>query len=83
MKKNKITAIQIAPCRKPDPEKTLNKLKQNLSEWIVRTGDPGPETQEVYILETEDQMSSTGNKVSRENYRKNSEIYKNWFKNGK
>ena len=64
-------------------EKTLNELKQNLSEWIVRTGDPGPETQEVYILETEDQMSSTGNKVSRENYRKNSEIYKKWFKDGK
>jgi arylsulfatase A-like enzyme len=64
-------------------EKTLNELKQNLSEWIVRTGDPGPETQEVYILETEDQMSTTGNKVSRENYRKNSEIYKKWFKDGK
>ena len=64
-------------------EKTLNELKQNLSEWIVRTGDPGPETQEVYILETEDQMSTTGNKVSRENYRKNSEIYKKWFKEGK
>ena len=64
-------------------EKTLNELRQNLSEWIVRTGDPGPETLDVYILETEDQMSSTGNKVSRENYRKNSELYKKWFKDGK
>ena len=61
-------------------KKTLNELRKNLSEWIVRTGDPGPETQDVYILETEDQMSSTGNKVSRENYRKNSETYKKWFK---
>ena len=26
MKKKKITAIQIAPCRMPDPEKTLEKL---------------------------------------------------------
>jgi len=64
-------------------KKTLNELRKNLSEWIVRTGDPGPETQDVYILETEDQMSSTGNKVSRENYRKNSETYKKWFKDGK
>ena len=64
-------------------EKTLNELRQNLSKWIVRTGDPGPETLDVYILETEDQMSSTGNMVSRENYRKNSEIYKKWFKDGK
>ena len=61
-------------------EKTLTGLRKNLSEWKVRTGDPGPETLDVYILETEDQMSSTGNKVSRENYRKNSEIYKKWFK---
>ena len=27
MKKKKITAIQIAPCRMPDPKKTLKKLK--------------------------------------------------------
>ena len=27
MKKKKITAIQIAPYRRPDPEKTLKKFK--------------------------------------------------------
>ena len=64
-------------------EKTLTELRKNLAQWIIQTGDPGPETLDVYILETEDQMSSTGNKVSRENYRKNSEIYKKWFKDGK
>jgi arylsulfatase A-like enzyme len=64
-------------------EKTLTELRKNLAQWIVQTGDPGPETLDVYILETEDQMSSTGNKVSRENYRKNSEIYKKWFNDGK
>ena len=64
-------------------KKTLLELRKNLTQWIIRTGDPGPETLEVYILETEDQMSSTRNKVSRENYRKNSETYKKWFKDGK
>ena len=57
--------------------------RDQLDQWISKTNDPGPETLDVYILETEDQMSSTGNKVSRENYRKNSEIYKKWFKDGK
>ncbi|MEC8355013.1 MAG: sulfatase, partial [Verrucomicrobiota bacterium] len=61
----------------------LEKLREILNQWLVRTGDPGPETLEVYILETQDQMSSTRNKVSRENYRRNSEIYRNWFKQGK
>jgi len=64
-------------------EKTLTGLRKNLTQWTIQTGDPGPETLDVYNLETEDQMSSTGNKVSRENYRKNSEIYKKWFKDGK
>ena len=62
---------------------TLDELREILTQWVIRTGDPGPETLEVYILETEDQMSSTGNKVSRETYRKNSEIYRNWFKQGR
>ena len=30
MKKKKITAIQIAPCRMPNPEKTLKKLKLDI-----------------------------------------------------
>ena len=64
-------------------KKNLDELRKNLTQWILKTGDPGPETLEVYILETEDQMSSTGNKVSRENYRKNSKIYRNWFKQGR
>ena len=64
-------------------KKTLTGLRKSLAQWIIQTGDPGPETFDVYILETEDQMSSTGNKDSRENYRKNSETYKKWFKDGK
>ena len=64
-------------------KKTLTGLRKSLAQWIIQTGDPGPEAIDVYILETEDQMSSTGNKDSRENYRKNSETYKKWFKDGK
>ena len=61
----------------------LQKHRDQLNQWISKTKDPGPETLETYILETEDQMSSTGNKISRENYRRNSEIYKQWFRDGK
>jgi hypothetical protein len=61
----------------------LQNHRDQLNQWISKTKDPGPETMQTYILETEDQMSSTVNKVSRENYRKNSEIYKKWFKDGK
>ncbi len=64
-------------------EKTLYEMRKILTQWMVQTGDPGPETIEVYILETEDQMSSTGNKVFRENYRRNFETYKKWLKEGK
>ena len=61
----------------------LQNHREQLNQWISKTKDPGPETLETYILETEDQMSSTGNTISRENYRKNSEIYKQWFRDGK
>ena len=61
----------------------LQNHREQLNQWISKTKDPGPETLETYILETEDQMSSTGNTVSRENYRRNSEIYKQWFRDGK
>ena len=61
----------------------LQNHREQLNQWISNTKDPGPETLETYILETEDQMSATGNKISRENYRRNSEIYKNWFIEGK
>ena len=58
----------------------LQKHRNQLDQWISRTNDSGPENLETYILETENQMSSTGNKISRENYRKNTEIYKRWIK---
>ena len=63
--------------------KVLKQLRVRLETWIKETGDPGPETPDVYLLETEDQMKSTRNPSSRENYRKNSELYKRWTSEGK
>ncbi len=42
--------------------------------WIVATKDLGPETPEVCILETEDQLKTSNNKI----YRQNTEVYKQW-----
>ena len=63
--------------------KALKQHRARLKRWIKETGDPGPETPEVYVLETEDQMKSTRNKASREIYRKNTELYKRWAREGK
>ena len=63
----------------PKHEEVLKNHRDQLNQWISRTNDPGPETLETYIIETQDQMSSTGNKSSRENYRRNSKLYLNWF----
>lgn len=57
--------------------------RQDLDKWIEVTSDPGPETPEVYDLETDDQMKSTRNEASREAYRKNAELYKRWAREGK
>ena len=35
----------------------LQNHRDQLNQWISKTKDPGPETLETYILETEDQMS--------------------------
>lgn len=67
----------------PDHADALQQHRERLETWITETGDQGPETPEVYILETEDQMKSTRNKESRELYRKNSELYQQWAREGK
>jgi hypothetical protein len=67
----------------PKMAKVLKQSRGRLQQWIKETGDPGPETPSVYVLETEDQMKSTRNKASRENYRRNSELYKRWASEGK
>lgn len=67
----------------PKHKKALKDMRKRLGQWIEKTGDPGPETTEVYILETEDQMKSTRNAATRENYRTNSEFYLRWAREGK
>ena len=67
----------------PSHAEALEQHRARLSRWIDQTGDLGPETLGVYILETEDQMKSTRNKASRENYRKNAELYQRWAREGK
>lgn len=67
----------------PQHAKALTWHRQRLRKWIEETGDMGPESPEVYVLETEDQMQSTRNETSRENYRKNTELYKQWAREGK
>ena len=62
---------------------TLKQHRARLDRWIEATGDHGPETPEVYVLETEDQVKSTQHKASRENYRKNAELYNRWAREGK
>lgn len=61
----------------------LKQHRTRLESWIEETGDMGPETLEIYIMETEDQMKSTRNVESRERYRKNSELYMQWMREGK
>lgn len=68
---------------RPEYAKEVEKHRKWLSEWIERTGDPGPESPEVYILETQDQMKTNRNTASREAYRKNSELYLKWAAEGR
>lgn len=61
----------------------LKTHRAHLDDWVERTGDPGPESPEVYVMETEHQMSITGNKDTREKYRQHTELYKQWVREGK
>lgn len=64
-----------------DPKYTedLKRHRQLLEDWIQKTGDPGPETLEVYKLETEDQLKGR----LKGAYYKNSLLYMKWMKEGK
>ena len=61
----------------------LEEHRKRLDTWIETTGDPGPETLDVYQMEIDDQLKSTRNPKSHATYRNNSELYKKWFKEGK
>jgi hypothetical protein len=53
-----------------------------LNEWIRRTEDPGAESDDVYVLETEDQLKDMKNETARKKFRANVEIYKRWAREG-
>lgn len=61
----------------------LKTHRAHLNDWVERTGDPGPESPEVYVMETEHQMSVTRNAESREAYREHTDLYKQWVREGK
>jgi arylsulfatase A-like enzyme len=67
----------------PEHAEALRQHRQRLEQWIEKTGDQGPETPAVYLLEVEDQIQSTRNKATREIYRTNSELYQRWAEEGK
>ncbi len=60
----------------------LNRHRLLLEDWIRRTNDPGTESDDIYVLETEDQMKATKNKASRRTYRANIEVYRRWANEG-
>jgi hypothetical protein len=60
----------------------LVRHRQMLNEWIRRTEDPGAESDDVYVLETEDQLKDMKNETARKKYRANVEIYKRWAREG-
>ncbi len=66
----------------PEHAKALELHRRLLDSWIKTTGDPGPETAEVYQLEIEDQLKHTRSSEAKATYRKNSELYKQWAKEG-
>lgn len=64
-----------------DPEyaSELKRHRELLDGWIQKTGDPGPESLEVYKIETEDQLRGK----LKGTYYQNSLMYMKWMKEGK
>ena len=56
----------------------LQQHRETLEQWIEETDDQGSESDEIYALEIEDQMRATRNAASREQFRRNSELYQRW-----
>ena len=61
----------------------LKDCRNRLKKWIRETADPGPESPQVYDLETQDQIDSTRNRTSKESYRRNADLYRQWAAEGK
>jgi arylsulfatase A-like enzyme len=68
-----------------DPAHTeaLSRHRALLDRWIEATGDPGPESAEVYEQEIADQLKSRRDPAWREAFTRNAEQYKRWSEQGK
>ena len=60
----------------------LVRHRELLNEWVRRTEDPGTESDDVYVLETEDQLKDMKNETARNKYRANVETYQRWAREG-
>lgn len=67
----------------PQHAEALREHRERLARWMADTGDPGPESLEVYLLETQDQIDSTRNQQMREQYETNRKLYLRWVQDGK
>ena len=68
-----------------DDRKYADALKRHrllLKEWMRKTNDHGTESDDIYVLETEDQMKGNKNEVSRRKYRANVDVYRRWAEEG-
>ncbi len=60
----------------------LRSHRAKLDAWIEETGDMGPESPEVYTLETDDQIKSIKNRNTLEAYQRNVDLYRKWASQG-
>jgi arylsulfatase A-like enzyme len=61
----------------------LVRHRELLDEWIRQTNDHGTESDDVYVLELEDQLKGMKSEASRETYRANIETYRRWAREGR
>ena len=56
--------------------------RELLDKWIRQTNDHGTESDDVYVLEVEDQLKGIKSEASRKTYRANIETYRRWAREG-
>ena len=61
----------------------LVRHRELLDEWIRQTNDHGTESDDVYVLELEDQLKGMKSEASRATYRANIETYRRWAREGR
>ena len=60
----------------------LVRHRELLDKWIRQTNDHGTESDDVYVLEVEDQLKGIKSEASRKTYRANIETYRRWAREG-